>query len=222
MNVYCRGLPKAQPRSRHSGMAIVAVMRRIAFNSPIREKKWVRSFLPGDELCIFEKPRVISHEYNPDSADAWKDAVRKRVEDAWAVYKPDPVTGHRGVGRPRDPLNVPLCCDLTFYMPRPKYMLENPFKYGRDAIPFDGRPDIDNLQKAVFDAMTEAGVWRDDALVCTGEVSKWYSGEGGAPGVRIIVETIEPPIPGLFDAPASESRPAVSGRPRAGVNGGGR
>jgi Holliday junction resolvase RusA-like endonuclease len=52
--------------------------------------------------------------------------------------------------------------------------------------PHTSKPDSDNLMKAVMDAMTTAGVWKDDALVYGHFTEKWYS---RAPsGARIIVK----------------------------------
>ncbi len=47
------------------------------------------------------------------------------------------------------------------------------------------KPDIDNLVKAVMDAMTFAGVWRDDSLVWNVHATKIYAGK--FPGVLIAL-----------------------------------
>jgi Holliday junction resolvase RusA-like endonuclease len=59
-----------------------------------------------------------------------------------------------------------------------------------DYIPHTVKPDTDNLLKAVMDAMTEAGVWTDDALVYSTKSEKWYASEGEC-GARIKVEVRE-------------------------------
>ena len=41
------------------------------------------------------------------------------------------------------------------------------------------RPDTDNLQKLLKDCMTDAGFWRDDALVAVEHVEKVWSGKPG-------------------------------------------
>ena len=49
------------------------------------------------------------------------------------------------------------------------------------------RPDLDNLLKAVMDAMTEARVWHDDAQVTTIEATKMRD---EVPGVSILLRTV--------------------------------
>jgi Holliday junction resolvase RusA-like endonuclease len=48
-------------------------------------------------------------------------------------------------------------------------------------------PDLDKLQRAVFDAFTDAGVWADDSLVVKVVATKLYEGYGNQPGVRVWV-----------------------------------
>ena len=47
------------------------------------------------------------------------------------------------------------------------------------------RPDIDNLQKALYDVMTRLGYWKDDSLICCEIVSKMYSDQ---PGIDISID----------------------------------
>jgi Holliday junction resolvase RusA-like endonuclease len=154
-------------------------------------KKWTTKPERGDELVFGEKLRAMANTYNPDTADEWRAAIAKKVEQAWSIYTPDPKSGHRGVGKLREPLTGPVICDLAFYFPRTKEMLDNPFKYGRQEFPCiaHNKGDIDNLQKAVFDVMTEVGVWKDDCQVYGGLVEKWYTPIGHPCGVKIIVTT---------------------------------
>jgi hypothetical protein len=48
------------------------------------------------------------------------------------------------------------------------------------------KPDLDNLQKAVMDAITNVGIWKDDALVFKVEAEKWYCADNI--GAQIIIE----------------------------------
>lgn len=51
-----------------------------------------------------------------------------------------------------------------------------------------GMPDLDKLVRAVFDAVTDAGVvWSDDAQVVRLTGSKRYADGGSVPGVTITV-----------------------------------
>ena len=112
------------------------------------------------------RPRMTAsgHVYNPDSADVWKEIVR---------------TAFLSFHRP--PITNPIRLRVSFFLPRPKTMK------GEIAVPHVKKPDVDNLLKAVMDAMTVAGVWKDDALVYATEAGKWYT--AGKTGARIIVES---------------------------------
>lgn len=50
-------------------------------------------------------------------------------------------------------------------------------------VPHVGRPDADNLLKAVGDGLNGV-VWRDDALLASAEIAKRY---GAVPGVTVTV-----------------------------------
>jgi crossover junction endodeoxyribonuclease RusA len=55
-----------------------------------------------------------------------------------------------------------------------------------DAPAFVGKaPDLDKLVRSIFDAMTDAGVWLDDAQVVKVVASKAYVAPGDRPGVHI-------------------------------------
>lgn len=47
------------------------------------------------------------------------------------------------------------------------------------------RPDADNYAKSVMDAMTQAGIWKDDTLVVRLSVTKRWTQPGEAPCVYI-------------------------------------
>lgn len=49
------------------------------------------------------------------------------------------------------------------------------------------KPDTDNLQKLLKDCMTKADFWKDDALVCSEIVEKFWA---EIPGIWIRVEEI--------------------------------
>lgn len=57
---------------------------------------------------------------------------------------------------------------------------------------FDGewktsRPDTDNLQKLLKDCMTKSGYWKDDALVVSEIVQKFWA---KVPGIYIAIEEV--------------------------------
>ena len=107
--------------------------------------------------------------YDPGGANDWKALVFMQAKK---YCPPQPIDG--GVR-----------CDITFYMPRPKKFDSK--KYPGGLIPHTSKPDRDNLEKAVLDALTNVGMWRDDSQVYRGEVIKWYHGKGGVAGCRICI-----------------------------------
>jgi len=49
------------------------------------------------------------------------------------------------------------------------------------------KPDTDNLQKLLKDSMTKCGFWKDDALVASEIIEKFYASH---PGIYVKVEEI--------------------------------
>ena len=65
---------------------------------------------------------------------------------------------------------------------------------GSGPLPFLGKPDADNVAKLVLDALTKAGVWRDDTRVSDLVVRRRYlpldqdGHEVGEPRTSVVVE----------------------------------
>lgn len=78
------------------------------------------------------------------------------------------------------PKGTPVTCTLEFVMRRPK---SEPKR--RATRPHTTYPDIDKLERAVFDALTAAGIWADDGQVNSGYRSKRYAEQGEVHGVHI-------------------------------------
>jgi crossover junction endodeoxyribonuclease RusA len=53
-----------------------------------------------------------------------------------------------------------------------------------------GRPDLDKLLRSTFDALGEAGVWRDDAQVVTVRGAKVYAADYEPTGATIYVTSL--------------------------------
>mgnify|MGYP003388238820 CR=1 FL=1 len=119
------------------------------------------------------KKKPICRMYTPDSADGWKLSV-----NVVALSR-----------RPARPIEGPIRVDLTFYFSRPQRLLKK--SSPRGPILHDIKPDRDNLDKVVLDALTKAHFWHDDCQVCGGEIWKYYAAIGARPGVRIVVTPIE-------------------------------
>ena len=58
-------------------------------------------------------------------------------------------------------------------------------------IPHTAKPDADNVVKAVMDALTQIGMWRDDALICEQQVTKDYASKSGSTGAVIQIYTLK-------------------------------
>ena len=114
------------------------------------------------------RPRMTArgHVYNPGSADGWKEEIK-------AAFRP--------VLKPT--IEGPVRLIVKFSMPMPKGM---EVKKGFP-MPHTKKPDKDNLEKAVMDALTAAKVWKDDAQVFESLTGKYYTGE--KIGAKIIVES---------------------------------
>jgi len=110
--------------------------------------------------------------YDPGTAGEWK----ALVADAARAHRPDV------------PLEGPLSLSIDFLLPRPKGLMRK--KDPHHEIPHTSKPDRDNLEKAVLDALTQDGWWRDDAQVCAGEVRKLYHAKDGVPGARITIAEV--------------------------------
>ena len=51
----------------------------------------------------------------------------------------------------------------------------------------DTKPDAHNLQKLLFDLMTDLGFWKDDARVCSETIEKFW---GEKPGIFISIRSL--------------------------------
>ena len=80
--------------------------------------------------------------------------------------------------------HMPVSVKIAFSLRRPKTV--------NRPVP-DKKPDLDKLIRSTLDALTPAGVWTDDGLVCRLEASKVYpNGLGGLgePGAIITVNAL--------------------------------
>lgn len=104
----------------------------------------------------------------------WRQAVRTDAVEAYGD---------------RQPLDAPLVVDMVFTMPKPSGAPKR-----RRTWP-DRMPDLSKLARSTEDALTDAGVWRDDARVVEyGRLAKVYPGEDpdalDRPGVVIRIYTL--------------------------------
>ena len=147
------------------------------------------------------KVRVIGHgksarghAYVPKThaVHAWRNAVAAAARRAFA-----------GLGRLGEKLDGNVRADMLLVLPRPQSLNRKKDPAGLDWCP--RRPDLDNLVKAIKDALGEGvldgkgqcvadGVLVDDARVISGEPLKCIAEKGGQPRVEIIlsIETRTP------------------------------
>ena len=92
-------------------------------------------------------------------------------------------------GWSRPPLDEPVRVVLVAVMPRPKRLLRKSDPVGR--IICTTKPDVDNVAKAGLDALTKAGVIRDDAFVARLFVEKTYAAVEEGPRVEVTLSTLE-------------------------------
>lgn len=109
------------------------------------------------------------HAYDPAKSRGYKLYIKNQIMDK----NPARMEG-------------PLTLIVDFLMPRPQA------HYGKkglkDSAPYycTTKPDLDNLIKAVKDAITNTGmIWKDDSYVCVEMASKKYS---EVPGIKIIIQ----------------------------------
>lgn len=118
-------------------------------------------------------PHARAGVYDPKTADGWKGTV---------VMSGNP-------HRPEAPLETPVRVMIDFDMPRPQRLMRR--KDPEGPVHCCSTPDADNLAKAVMDAMTRDGWWRDDAQVVELAVRKRYHGKYARAGATISVVELE-------------------------------
>lgn len=86
------------------------------------------------------------------------------------------------------PANVPVILKLVIILPRPKthYNTKGNIKDSFKDLKHTSKPDLDNLEKAVKDAM-KGIVWHDDSQVYKVDKEKLYTGEQQSPRALITV-----------------------------------
>lgn len=94
-----------------------------------------------------------------------------------------------------------ISVDVTFYMKAPKTMSKEPTartgakrkaeyeRFVNEQIPHDKKIDLDNLEKSLYDSLSNAGnVWVDDCLVVQHTTRKIYS---PVPRIEVKIEKYE-------------------------------
>jgi crossover junction endodeoxyribonuclease RusA len=89
------------------------------------------------------------------------------------------------------PLTGPVGVRIDFVMPRPKGHYgtgknESALKPSAPKYPAS-MPDLDKLLRAIFDALTDAQVWKDDGQVVWCQVAKHYDGPTWPGGIGVHI-----------------------------------
>ena len=122
------------------------------------------------------RPRAFSHNgkarmYDPGTAEGWKAAIAAEVQPHL----------------PPEPFGGPVAVSLRLVMPRPKTHYRKAGLKPEAPAWHASKPDIDNIVKAVCDALTTIGLWCDDAQVCRLTASRIY---GDKPGTLLEVKEV--------------------------------
>ena len=109
--------------------------------------------------------------YTPDSAESWKQAVRRETV----------------ANAPESLVAWSVRVELDFFLPRPKahHKRDGSVK-ANSPVWHCKKPDLDNLIKAVVDAITDTQrVWLDDSQICQISATKSYALNAVGCSVRI-------------------------------------
>jgi crossover junction endodeoxyribonuclease RusA len=85
------------------------------------------------------------------------------------------------------PIEVAVILNVTF-------TIKAPAKMPKGRIFPTTTPDLSKMIRSTEDAITDAGIWRDDALVVVCSAQKLYPGQVGAldrPGAHIVITTLD-------------------------------
>ncbi len=87
-------------------------------------------------------------------------------------------------GRPRMVLADAATVVVEFVLARPKRLAR------KETPPHVSTPDVDKLIRSTFDAITSAGVWRDDSCAVRVTASKRYAEVGEPTGAHIHIQPV--------------------------------
>lgn len=120
--------------------------------------------------------KVFSGVYDPGTANDWKTIIRNAAREKWNGV---PFTGPTGI-------------KWIALFARPKSHFKRNGELKENAPTWHtGKPDRDNLDKALLDALVNAGILADDKQVCSGELLKVYADLGELPGMHVRIHSIE-------------------------------
>jgi Holliday junction resolvase RusA-like endonuclease len=110
--------------------------------------------------------------YDPGTSDGWKALVAIAARPM----------------RPASPIEGAVAVGIDLFFPRPKSLCRR--KDPEGLVRHIAKPDRDNCEKAILDALKQDGWFRDDSQVCDGRVRKFYHAKGGRPGAQITIREL--------------------------------
>jgi Holliday junction resolvase RusA-like endonuclease len=122
--------------------------------------------------------KFVVRAYDPGTAEGWKTLIAMAAKEFL----------------PSSPLIGPIRLHVIFIFARPQlHYRANGALRPTAPVWHTHRPDRDNLEKAMLDALTTLGFWKDDCQVCGGEVMKRYTKSDERPGAIVIVSPLPAP-----------------------------
>lgn len=109
--------------------------------------------------------------------------LREQNDATLKEWRAIAATAAKNALRNQLPFDGPVEVTACFYFPRPKSHTR-----AQREMPFyapSGRHDIEKLERALYDAITDAAGWADDALVARHSAEKRYTEGRGFARVRI-------------------------------------
>lgn len=106
------------------------------------------------------------------------------------TYTPKKTTDYQNIVKQSAPISTkkdhkgPIQANIVFYIKRPKYMLHK--KYENRIIPHTKKPDIDNLAKAILDALNGT-LYIDDSQIYSLNLTKFYCDKEQDPKVVVTL-----------------------------------
>ena len=127
------------------------------------------------EFFMAMDPPTVTHQEKQTGVRNGKPYFYEPAELKAARQK---LMAHLGKHKPAEPYTAGLRLVVKWCFPRGRH---------RDGEYRTTRPDTDNLQKLLKDCMTAAGFWKDDALVASEIVEKFWA---DPPGIYIHIEAL--------------------------------
>ncbi len=141
----------------------------------IAQPTWpvIRLVIPGQPIGK-GRPRIGTFRghgraFTPQKTVRWEEAAVFAIRAA--------------VGSPM--LSTPVRLDIVAVFDRPQKMFTKKWPNRRELHTV--KPDKDNVEKIVADALQKAGVIRDDCLICDGGTSKRYADRVEEAHVEILI-----------------------------------